>query len=158
MNKEIRKAKKKEKLTGLSVTGEAVWKTPWQPWITDLTESRSRRSTLCRVSLSEAPSSSFKCPFLGSSEKWNPKFMHAPPKVTISHNLRYKSKLKLCMYVLVCKFNVVKWHAWVSEGSSDSVAFLQEKLDHPRSDEATGAGDTDGLGRRWRGIRRRHCG
>ncbi|RDX74251.1 hypothetical protein CR513_46027, partial [Mucuna pruriens] len=61
--------------------------------MTDLTEWRSRRSTLCRVSLSEAPS-------------------------------------------------MAKWHAWVSEGSSDSVTFLQEKFDHPRGDEATGAGDT----------------
>jgi len=94
VNKEICKVKKKEKLTELSVTGEAVWKTPWQPWITDLTESRSSRSTLCRVSLSQAPSNSFK---------WNPKFMHTPPNVTISHNfnLRYDSKLKLTVYVRI---------------------------------------------------------
>lgn len=35
--------------------------------------------------------------------------------------------------------------AWISDGASDSVAFLQEQFDHPRSDEATGAGDADGL-------------
>jgi len=49
----------------------------------------------------------------------------------------------------MCLCNVVKTHAWVSECSSHSVAFLQEKFYHPRRDEATGAGDTDGLGGRW---------
>uniref|UniRef100_A0A0E0ES99 Uncharacterized protein n=1 Tax=Oryza meridionalis TaxID=40149 RepID=A0A0E0ES99_9ORYZ len=50
-----------------SVTGEAVWNTPWQPSTAARMESKSRRSALQRTSLSSAPSSAFRWAFLGSS-------------------------------------------------------------------------------------------
>lgn len=36
---------------------------------------------------------------------------------------------------------------WVSDSAFDRVTSFKKKLDHPGSDETTGAGDTDGLGR-----------
>lgn len=45
---------------------------------------------------------------------------------------------------MLCVHNRM-YHAWVSHGSPNDVAFLQEKFDQPGGNEPASAGDTHGV-------------
>lgn len=76
-------------LTGSSVTGDAVWKTPSHPLMARRKLSKSRRSALHRVNLSSAPSRFLKWEFFGSSET-----IHTPNYSLIFFELNRKRRRK----------------------------------------------------------------
>lgn len=79
-----------------------------------------------------------------NTQKANPRNTNSWKKIQKSNKNSGKKPTKARLW----KHNL----AWISDGAPDSVAFLQEQFDHPRSDEATGAGDADGLAGDWRHV------